>query len=120
MFSNTEQSVTVSHVLPGPAAIMTVRPQRIPLRSSATASARPDTPSTALVVPPMGQLQLVPGSGAYLVAEHITAALPYGSSVAVRFTFSTGNSVLVDVPMAPPTYPLTGQPPPSVSGPPAG
>jgi hypothetical protein len=44
-----------------------------------------------------------------------------GGSVPIRFTFSTGNSVQTDVPMAPPTSPVTGEPgaPVPPSAPPA-
>jgi hypothetical protein len=115
MFSNSDQPVALSQVVPGPASATPVQAQRIALRPYATASAAGGTPPTSMVVPPMGQLQLVPGSGPHLVAEHITAALRCGLSVAISFTFSTGDSVVVNVPMAPPTYPVTGQQTPSVS-----
>jgi hypothetical protein len=90
---------------------MTVQPQTIGLRQSATAGS--DGPVTSLVIQPQGCLLLVPGSGPYLVAEHLTAALPVDGSVSVRFTFSTGDSVDTDMPMAPPASPVTGQPSPT-------
>lgn len=107
MFSNADQPVGLSQVGPGPAGSLTVAAQDIAVRQAT--DGRGDEPAAALVVPPGGELLLVPGSGPYLVAERITAALPYGASVPVRFTFSTGDSVNVNVPMAPPDYPLTGQ-----------
>jgi len=109
LFSSTDQAVKVRQVTPGPAGAMTVQPQKIGLRQSAAAGSA--GPATSLVIPPQGYLLLVPGSGPYLVAEHITTALPYGASMPVRFTFSTGDSVEVDMPMAPPAYPVTGQTP---------
>jgi len=107
MFSTAELPVQLSQVAPGANGTMTVQAQRISLRQPG-AAAGSDGPPTSLVVPAGGYLLLVPGSGPYLVAEHITAALPYTASVPVRFSFSTGDSVQIDVPMAPPTYPVTG------------
>lgn len=107
VFSTAEQPVQVSQIAPGANGMTTVQAQRIALRQPAAGN---DGPPTSLVVPAEGDLLLVPGSGPYLVAEHITAALPYTASVPVRFSFSTGDSVQVDVPMAPPTYPVTGGP----------
>lgn len=100
LFSNADQPVEVSQVAPGPAGSMTVAAQDIAVRQA--------TGPGALTVPSNGELLLVPGSGPYLVAEHITAPLTDSASVPVRFTFSTGDSVDVDVPMAPPDYPVTG------------
>jgi len=120
MVSTAWQPVELSQVASGAGGSMTVAARDIALRRPAAAAAGSDTPATALVVPPQGDLLLVPGSGPYLVAEHITAALPYGASVPVRFTFSTGDSADVDVPMAPPDYPVTGQPAPPVPASPAG
>jgi hypothetical protein len=108
MFSSAEQPDAVSQVEPGAAGTMTVQPQTIRLRQSGAAGSS-DGPATSLVIPPQGCLLLVPGSGPYLVAEHISAALRYGTSVPVRFTFSMGGAVEIDVPMAPPSYPVTGQ-----------
>lgn len=108
IFSNAEQPVKLSQVAPGSAGTMTVEAQRFALRQSGPAAGSDRLP-TSLVVPPQGYLLLVPGSGPYLVAEHIAAALPYTASLPVRFSFSTGHSVQVDVPMAPPTYPVSGE-----------
>lgn len=114
MFSTAEQPVQLSQVAPGANGMMTVQAQRISLRQL-EAAAGSDVPPTSLVVPAEGYLLLVPGSGPYLVAEHITAALPDTASLPVRFSFSTGDSVQVDVPMAPPTYPVGSSPPPTTS-----
>jgi hypothetical protein len=106
MFSIAERPVQLSQVAPGASATMTVQAQRISLRQPGGAASSDGAP-TSLVVPAEGHLLLVPGSGPYLVAEHITAALPYAASIPVRFSFNTGDSVQVDVPIAPPTYPVT-------------
>jgi hypothetical protein len=111
LFSSADQPVEVSQVAPGTGGAMAVQPQTIGLRPSAAATG--DEPATSLVIPPQGDLLLVPGSGPYLVAEHIRAALPYGASLPVRFRFSTGDSVEVDMAMAPPVYLVTGQTPPN-------
>lgn len=87
---------------------MTVAPQTIRLRQSGAADSG-DGPATSLVIAPHGCLLLVPGSGPYPVAKHIAAPLRYGASVPVRFTFSMGGTVEIDVPMAPPSYPVSGQ-----------
>jgi hypothetical protein len=105
MYSNAEQSIELSQVVPAGGGSMTVLPRRISLRQPGTTGAG-DAPPTSLVVPAEGALLLVPGSGPYLVADGITAALPYTASVPVRFSFSTGDSVQVDVPMAPPAQPV--------------
>jgi hypothetical protein len=117
MFSNDEQPVTVSGVAPGPAGSMVAAAQRIGLRQPVAAAAGATESPTSLVVPPYAELALVPGSGSYLVAEHMTTPLTYGTVVPVRFTFSTGDSVDVDVPMAPPDYPVIGQAASPASGP---
>jgi hypothetical protein len=96
LFSTATQPVRLVQVAPGTAGTMTVQAQQVTLCRALT----------PLVVPAEGYLLLVPGSGPYLVARKIRAALPYGAAVPVRFSFSTGNSVQVDVPMAPPTYPV--------------
>jgi hypothetical protein len=73
--------------------------------------------SRPLVVRPEAELALVPGSAPYLVAEHVRTPMAYGAALPVRFTFSTGDAVEVDVSMAPPTYPVTAPTPaPSVTG----
>jgi hypothetical protein len=109
LFSSANQAVEVSRVTPGPGGAMADQPQEIVLRQSAAAGS--GRPVTSLAIPPQGFLLLVPGSGPYLLAEHIATALPYGESMPVRFTFSTGDSVEVDMPMAPPASPVTGQTP---------
>jgi hypothetical protein len=101
LYSNAEQPIELSQVVPASSGSMTVLPRRISLRQPGTTGAGDASP-TPLVVPPEGALLLVPGSGPYLVADEITAALPYTASVPVRFLFSTGDSVQVDVPMAAP------------------
>jgi hypothetical protein len=113
MYSNAEQPIELSEVAPATSGIMTVRPRRISLRRPGTAAAG-DAPPTSLVVPAEGALLLVPGSGPYLVADGITAALPYAASVPVRFSFSTGDSVQIDVPMAAPAQPIPTHAPASV------
>jgi hypothetical protein len=113
MYSNAEQPIELNQVVPAGSGSMTVGPRRISLRRPGTAG-RDDAPLTPLVVPAEGALLLVPGSGPYLVAEAITSALRYTDSVPVRFSFSTGDSVQVDVPMAAPAQPI---PNPSQVGP---
>jgi hypothetical protein len=105
LYSNAEQPIELSQVAPASKGSVTVLPQRITLRQPDAAGGG-DAPLTPLVVPAEGALLLVPGSGPYLVADGITAALPYTASVPVRFSFSTGDSVQVDVPMAPPAQPV--------------
>jgi hypothetical protein len=105
MYSNAEQPIELSQVAPAGSGSMTVLPRRISLRRPGTAAAG-DAPPAPLIVPAEGALLLVPGSGPYLVADEITAALPYTASVPVRFSFSTGDSVQVDVPMAAPAQPI--------------
>jgi hypothetical protein len=102
------QPVQVSEVSPGAAGPMIVQAQQFVVRQSGPTAGGDGGSPTSLVVPPDGDLLLVQGSGPYLVATNITAALPYTSTLAVRFTFSTNDSVEVDVPMAPPDYPVTG------------
>jgi hypothetical protein len=104
LYSNAEQPIELNQVVPASSGDMTVLPRRISLRQPGTTGAG-DAPPPPLVVPPEGALLLVPGSGPYLVADEITAALPYTASVPVRFSFSTGDSVQVDVPMAAPAQP---------------
>jgi hypothetical protein len=106
MFSSAGQPVGLTQITSPAGRPMAVAARDIAVRQPASAAS--GEPLSALVIPPDGYLLLVPGSGPYLVAEDISAALPYGASVAVRFTFSTGDSVDVDVPMAPPDYPVTG------------
>jgi len=108
LFSSASQAVKVSQVTRGSGGAMTVQPQKVGLRQSGTGAGGGDTP---LVIPAQGNLLLVPEAGPYLAAEDITAALAYGESLSVRFTFSTGDSVEIDMPMAPPGYPVTGQSP---------
>lgn len=105
MYSNAEQPIELTQVVPARTGSMTVLPRRISLRQPGTADGG-DAPVTPLVVPAEGALLLIPGSGPYLVADGITAALPYTASIPVRFSFSTGDSVQVDVPMAPPAQPV--------------
>jgi hypothetical protein len=105
MYSNAQQPIELSQVVPASSGSMTVPARQILLRHPGTAAAG-DAPLTPLVIPAEGALQLVPGSGPYLVADGITAALPYTASVPVRFSFSTGDSVQVDVPMAAPAQPI--------------
>jgi hypothetical protein len=102
MVSTDWQPVRLTRVTPGQAGYMTVSAPRIALRRPGRAGSAGGGASASVTVPPQGELQLVAGSGPYLVAEHITGALPAGASVAVTFTFSTGDSVDVAVPMAPP------------------
>ena len=108
MINSAWTPITVTRVTPGAVGAMLIPARRIALRSpgaSGSAASRP------LVVPPEAEVALVPGSGPYLVAEHVTTPMGYGDALPVRFTFSTGDSVEVDVPMAPPTYPVTGATP---------
>lgn len=95
-----EQGVTLTGVTPGPAGPAVVTARRVVVRDGSTV--------TALVVASQGSLVLRPGAGPYLRAEGISAVLPYGDAIAVRFTFSTGASVDVDVPMAPRAWPTGG------------
>ncbi len=115
MFSTATQPVRLSRVTPGAGGTLTVPARTITLRQSGQAPAHNAGSGNSLTVPPGGYLLLVPGSSPYLVAEHITAPLPYGASVPIRVTFSTGDSVDVDVPMAPPTYPWSGTWPPTTA-----
>ncbi len=94
MFSTAEQPVTVTRVTVGPDDFTTVPATGVQVQPA----------GTKLVIPPEGYLLLIPDSGPYIV-EHISGPLPYGRSLAVRFVFSTGDSVNIDVPMAPPDYP---------------
>lgn len=98
MFSTAERPITVSAVTPGSAGFMTVPATDVAVRPA----------GTGLVIPPNGDLLLVPGAGPYLMAEHIDGPLSYGQTLPVRVTFNTGDSVTVDVPMAPPDYPTAG------------
>jgi hypothetical protein len=105
MYSNAEQPIELTKVGPASSGSMTVLPRQVSVRQPGAAVGG-DAPPAPLVVPAEGALLLVPGSGPYLVADGITAALPYTASVAVRFSFSTGDSVQVDVPMAAPAQPV--------------
>jgi hypothetical protein len=119
MYSNAEQPIELNQVVPAGSGSMTVAPRRISLRQPGTAG-RDDAPLRPLVVPAEGELLLVPGSGPYLVADAITTALQYTASVPVRFSFSTGDSVQVDVPMAAPAQPVPNPSQVGSSAPPAG
>jgi hypothetical protein len=109
MFNNSPaQPVELSQVAPGNAGAMMVAAQRIVVQQPALAASGAPSP---LVVAghPAGGLPLV-GTGIRALPRRRT---PHRGAagrrdVPVRFTFSTGDSVSVDVPMAPPTYPLTG------------
>jgi hypothetical protein len=105
MYNNAEQPIELTQVTPADSGTMTVLPQRISLSQPGTAGSG-NAPLTPLVIPAEGTLQLIPGSGPYLVADGIAATLPYTASVPVRFSFSTGDSVQVDIPMAPPPQPM--------------
>jgi hypothetical protein len=105
MYSNAEQPIGLTQVVPATSGSMTVASRRISLRQPGT-TARDDAPFTPLVVPAEGALLLVPGAGPYLVADAITSPLRYTGSIPVRFSFSTGDSVQVDVPMAAPAEPI--------------
>jgi len=100
LFSEATQPVALGEVTPGTAGVMTVQASRIVLVRGTTAGRSP----SPLVIQPGGYLSLVPPSTPHLVAEHISAALRYGAGVPVRFTFSSGRAVEVDVPMAAPDY----------------
>lgn len=108
MVSNAAAPVTVTRVEPGPGGVLLAPAQRISLRTSAASTTPAREP---LVISPGNELALVPGEGPYLVADHVTTPMPYGAAVPVRFTFSTGDSVEVSVPMAPPAYPVVGSSP---------
>lgn len=100
LFSTSAQAVRLEAVTPAPAAAMAVGANRITLRTPTPAAA--DTWASALTVPAEGYLLLVPPGADYLVARHIDTAFGYGRTLPVRFTFSTGGAVEVDIPMAPP------------------
>ena len=102
IFSNAERPITLIAVDPGTHGVMTVQSKAVRLRSSATAVPHGVTRASGLTMAPGQDLLLVPGSGPYLVADHLAAPLPYGANVPIRFTFSTGDTVNVDIPMAPP------------------
>jgi hypothetical protein len=103
LFSDAEQPVELSLVVPGPAGVLTVAAQHITLyQPTGVTTAHLSTP---LTVQPGGYLLLAPPSGPYLVAEHTATTLTPNSTLPVRFTFSTGDSVEVDIPMAPPGTP---------------
>jgi hypothetical protein len=101
IFSNAEQPVELREVTPGTGGAFVVLAQRIVL-SAAPGGGR----QLPLTIAPHGCAMLLPPSGPYLLAQGISAALSYGSTIAVRFAFSTGDSVQADVPMAPPAYPI--------------
>lgn len=105
--STSGQPVEVT-AAPAPAGDATTVPaQQIAVASASTATTTTTAP-TALTVPPSGVLDLVPPDGVYLVAGHIASAFTYGEEIPVRFAFSTGDAVVVDIPMAPPDYPTAG------------
>ncbi|MCW6007184.1 hypothetical protein K1W54_21775 [Micromonospora sp. CPCC 205371] len=95
MFSTAEQPVTVTRVTVGPDDFTTVPATGVQVQPA----------GAKLVIPPEGYLMLTRDSGPYIAVEHIGGPLPYGRSLPVRFVFSTGDSVNIDVPMAPPDYP---------------
>lgn len=101
IFSDSDQAVELRAVTPGAGGAFVVVPQRIVL-TPAPGGGR----QLPLTIASHGCQLLVPPSGPYFLAERISAAMPYGSTVAVRFAFSTGDSVQADVPMAPPAYPI--------------
>jgi hypothetical protein len=116
VFSNAAESVALNSVTPGTGGPLSVRATRIGLvraTSQAPSATRSPTktgaasPTPLLVLQPNGYQLLVPPSNPHLVAEKISARLFYGEEVPVRFTFSTGDVIEADVPMAPPSYPVT-------------
>jgi hypothetical protein len=127
--SDATVPVTVTQVVPGTPGQFTVAAQRIvvvgatpPSAGASSGVASPAGPPSAgppsagasaaaqqLVVPPGGILRLVPPAEPYLRAEQIAADLTFVNTLPVRFTFSTGDSADVDIPMAPPAYPVDGQ-----------
>jgi hypothetical protein len=137
--SDATVPVTVTQVVPGSPGQFTVAAQRIvvvgatpPSAGASSGVASPASQSSAgpppsagppsagrpsagasaaqqLVVPPGGILRLVPPAEPYLRAEQIAADLTFVNTLPVRFTFSTGDSADVDIPMAPPAYPVDGQ-----------
>jgi hypothetical protein len=113
LINTGEEPVTVTRVTPGPGGYMLVPARHITVRATDGSGSR--GASRRLVVPPGTEVALVPGSGPYLMAEHVKESMGYDAALPVRFTFSTGQSVVVDVPMAPPTYPVAG-PLPSTTG----
>lgn len=117
LFNTGEVRVTVTGVTPGAGGSMLVPARHINLRTTDGSGGR--RASRPLVLPPAAEVALVPGSGPYLVAEHVTRPLAYGAALPVRFAFSTGDSAVVDVPMAPPAYPITGASPSTAGASPA-
>jgi len=96
MVSTADGPVELTAVTPGPAGVNLVVPGRVALH--------PATPGLPIRIAPHDCRTLVPPTGSYLVAGDLSAALTYGYQVPMRFTFSGGAAVDVNVPMAPPDY----------------
>jgi hypothetical protein len=111
--SDATQPVTLTQITPGPPGKFTVAAQRIvvvgatPMPSGPAPTPSGPAAAAPILVVPSGQiLRLVPPAEPYLRAEKIAATLTFATTLPVRFTFSTGDSAVVEVPMAPPAYPV--------------
>jgi hypothetical protein len=105
LFNTAEQTVELREVTPGAGATVNAAASTEPALTVAPRSVKvAGGGRLPLAVAAQECLLLVPPAGPYVLAEGLTQPLNYGSSVAVRFSFSTGDTVTADVPMAPPDF----------------
>lgn len=69
---------------------------------AASATANPGS-GLSITIPAGGYLRLSPATGAYLALTNLSQDLPFGKAVGLTFTFSTGDSVTVQVSFGDPT-----------------
>jgi len=114
LFNTADETVELRAVAPGAGAVVNAAPSDEPALTVAPRDVKlHGSARLPLAVAANECLQLVPPAGPYVLAEGLTAPLNYGSSVAVRFSFSTGDTVTADIPMAPPDYTPAPAPGPS-------
>jgi len=107
LVSTADEPVELRAVAPGAGGVNLVVPGKVSLHPSGAA--------LPVTLGPHDCRLLVPPAGSYLVADDLSAPLSYGFQVPVRFTFSGGNAVEVNVPMAPPDFTATSSLGPSAA-----
>jgi copper(I)-binding protein len=96
LIGGVQPQTEAQNTSPSPSATQTTTPTATPSPTQA------GDEKISVPIPPASYVLLVPGSGPYLQLNGLTTAIIPGQSVPVRFTFSDGTSVRVQVPLVVP------------------